>query len=187
MQPSDSQLTGQPQPIIIDPNTGLPENVIIIGQPSSGPKIIGIFVIIWGVLGIITELFNIGNTLSAGGLFILISVVNVILGAGYIAGGYMIQVYQQRGVHLSLICIIVSAIVALSLFAFVPDMIQDIADEEDLSDDERDDLEANAGLFAGIGMIIIVVCYGICGLIIAIPMMISNNGLDDSSLFKGWF
>ena len=187
MQPSDSQLIGQPQPIIIDPNTGLPENVIIIGQPSTGPKIIGIFVIIWGVLGIITELFNIGNTLSAGGLFILISVVNVILGAGYIAGGYMIQDYQQRGIHLSLVCIIVSVIVAVAMLAFAPDIIQDVADDENLSDDEREELEANAGLFAGIGMIFIVVCYGICGLIIAIPMMISNNGLDDSSLFKGWF
>ena len=187
MQPSDSQLTGEPQTIIIDPNTGLPENVIIIGQPSTGPKIIGIFVIIWGALGVINELFNIGNTLSLGGLFIAISVVNVLIAAGFIVGGYMIQDYQQRGVHLSLICIIVSAIVAVSLLAFLPDMIQDIADDENLSDDERDDLEANAGLFAGIGMIIIVVCYGICGLIIAIPMMISNNGLDDSSLFKGWF
>ena len=40
-------------------------------------------------------------------------------------------------------------------------------------------LEANSGLFAGVGAIFIVICNGICGLIIAIPMMISNNGLDD--------
>ena len=72
------------------------------------------------------------------------------------------------------------------MLAFAPDIIQDVADDENLSDDPSG-LEANAGLFAGIGMIFIVVCYGICGLIIAIPMMISNNGLDDSSLFKGWF
>ena len=48
MQPSDTQLTGVPQQIIIDPNTGLPQDVIIIQQPSSGPKIIGIFIIIFG-------------------------------------------------------------------------------------------------------------------------------------------
>ena len=49
MQPSDTQLTGVPQQIIIDPNTGLPQNVIIIQQPSS-PKIIGIFIIIFGAI-----------------------------------------------------------------------------------------------------------------------------------------
>ena len=48
MQPSDTQLTGVPQQIVIDPNTGLPQNVVIIQQESSAPKIVGIFVIIWG-------------------------------------------------------------------------------------------------------------------------------------------
>ena len=51
MQPSDTQLTGEPQPIIIDPNTGLPQNVMIIQQESSGPQVIGILVIIYGAIG----------------------------------------------------------------------------------------------------------------------------------------
>jgi hypothetical protein len=29
----------------------------------------------------------------------------------------------------------------------------------------------------------LVVCGGVCGLIVAIPLMISNNGLDGSKLF----
>ena len=48
---ADSQLTGQTQQIIIDPNTGLPQNVMIIQQESSAPQVIGILVIIYGAIG----------------------------------------------------------------------------------------------------------------------------------------
>ncbi|RAH12586.1 MAG: hypothetical protein CMB05_003875, partial [Methanobacteriota archaeon] len=91
MQPSDSQLTGVPQTVIIDPNTGLPQNVVIIQQPSSGPKIIGILIIIFGAITVLSEVISLGNTISFGGLFLVLSAVNVIVGVGYIAGGYMIQ------------------------------------------------------------------------------------------------
>lgn len=187
MQPSDTQLTGVPQQIVIDPNTGLPQDVIIIQQPSSGPKIIGIFIIIWGALAILDEVSRLGDSLSIGGLYLVLSAVNIIVGGGYIAGGYMIQAYQQRGVHLSLLSLIISTIVGVLMLTMVPEIFADYAEEEDLSDAQQEQLDANSGLFAGIGAIFLVICSGICGLIIAIPMMISNNGLDDSSLFGGWF
>ena len=43
----------QPQTVIIDSNTGLPQNVIIMEQPSSAPKVVGIFVIIYGAIGVL--------------------------------------------------------------------------------------------------------------------------------------
>lgn len=187
MQPSDSQLTGVPQSIIIDPTTGLPQNVIIIQQPSSGPKIIGILIIIFGAITILGEVASVGQSISYGGLLLVFSAVNVIVGGGYIAGGYMIQAYQQRGIHLSLLMLGISTIVAVLMLTMMPNLIDDVAEDQDLTDDEREQLEANSGLIAGLGAIFIVVCNGICGLIIAIPWMISNNGLDDSSLFSGWF
>jgi hypothetical protein len=183
MQPSDTQLTGVPQQIVIDPNTGLPQNVIIIQQPSSGPKIIGIFIIIFGAITILGEVASLGDTISFGGLFLVFSAVNVIVGGGYIAGGYMIQAYQKRGVHLSLLILVVSTIVGVLMLTMMPGLIDDIAEDEGLTDDDREQLEANSGLIAGVGAIFIVICNGICGLIIAIPLMISNNGLDDSKLF----
>ena len=54
----------QPQTIMIDPMTGLPQNVIMIQQPSAGPKVVGILVIIWGVISILGEVFSIGQTFS---------------------------------------------------------------------------------------------------------------------------
>ena len=161
----------------------MPQNVIIIQQPSSGPKIIGIFIIIFGAITILGEVASLGDTISFGGLFLVFSAVNVIVGGGYIAGGYMIQAYQKRGVHLSLLMLVVSTIVGVLMLTMMPGLIDDLAEDEGLSDDEREQLEANSGLIAGVGAIFIVICNGICGLIIAIPLMISNNGLDDSKLF----
>ena len=187
MQPSDSQLTGVPQTIHIDPNTGLPQNVIIIQEPSSGPKIIGILIIIFGAITILSEVSSLSESISYGGLFLVASVVNVIVGGGYIVGGYMIQDYQQRGVHLSLLVLAISTIIGMLLLTMMPDLLDDIAEDENLTDDEKQQLEENSGIIAGLGLVFLVICNGICGLIIAIPMMISNNGLDDSSLFGGWF
>ena len=173
----------QPQQIIIDPNTGLPQNVIVIQEPSGGPKVVGILVIIYGVFSILGEVISIGDTLDFGGFFIAMSLVNVGLSAGFIAGGIMMTNYQKRGVHLSLILVAISTIVGIVAIMMMPDIIDDLAEEEDLTAEEREGLEAYTGTIMGLGAIFVVICNGICGLIIAIPLMISDNGLDNSSLF----
>ena len=173
----------QPQQIIINPNTGLPQNVIIIQEPSAGPKVVGILVIIWGGFTILGEVIGIGSTLELGGFFIAMSLVNIGLSVGFILGGIMMTNYQKRGVHLSLVLIAISAIVGMAAIMMMPDILDDIAEEENLTAEEREGLDEYAGTVMGIGAIFVLICNGICGLIIAIPLMISNNGLDDSSLF----
>jgi len=173
----------QPQQIIINPNTGLPQNVIIIQEPSAGPKVVGILVIIWGGFTILGEVIGIGSTLELGGFFIAMSLVNIGLSVGFIVGGIMMTNYQKRGVHISLVLIAISAIVGMAAIMMMPDILDDIAEEENLTAEEREGLDEYAGTVMGIGAIFVLICNGICGLIIAIPLMISNNGLDDSSLF----
>ena len=173
----------QPQQIVINPNTGLPQNVIIIQEPSGGPKVVGILVILWGVFSILGEVIGINDTLEFGGYFIAMSIVNVGLSAGFIAGGIMMTNYQKRGVHLSLVMVAISAVIGIAAIMMMPDIIDDLVEEEGLTDQEREDVEAYSGAIMGLGAIFVVICNGICGLIIAIPLMISNNGLDNSSLF----
>ena len=173
----------QPQQIVINPNTGLPQNVIIIQEPSGGPKVVGILVILWGVFSILGEVIGISDTLEFGGYFIAMSIVNVGLSAGFIAGGIMMTNYQKRGVHLSLVMVAISAVIGIAAIMMMPDIIDDLVEEEGLTDEEREDVEAYSGAIMGLGAIFVVICNGICGLIIAIPLMISNNGLDNSSLF----
>ena len=173
----------QPQQIVINPNTGLPQNVIIIQEPSGGPKVVGILVILWGLFSILGEVIGINDTLEFGGYFIAMSIVNVGLSAGFIAGGIMMTNYQKRGVHLSLVMVAISAVIGIAAIMMMPDIIDDLVEEEGLTDEEREDVEAYSGAIMGLGAIFVVICNGICGLIIAIPLMISNNGLDNSSLF----
>ncbi len=172
----------QQQTVMIDPNTGLPQNVIFIQQPSAGPKVVGILIIVFGVITIIGEVFNIGDTIALGGLFIVLSVANVGISGGLIAGGAMMTNYQKRGVHLSLLMIVISTIIGVVSLTMMPGMLDDLAEEEGLSDQEREELDQLSGAVVGFGAIFLVLCNGICGLIIAIPLMITNNGLDDSSL-----
>ena len=160
----------QPQTVIIDPMTGLPQNVILIQQPSAGPKVVGILVIIWGVISILGEVFSIGQTLSMGSIFIASSILNLGISAGFIVGGAMMTNYQMRGVQISLAMIVVSTIVGLAMFALMPDLLDDLADEEDLTSEERDELDEYGGVIMGVGAIFTVICNGICGLIIAIPL-----------------
>ena len=180
MQPNPAPepvIFGEPQQMMIDPNTGLPQNVIIIQSPSAAPKVIGILVIIWGLLSSIGELFNLGDSLEMGGIFIAVSLANLAIGGGLIFGGVLMTQYKKKGVTLSL------SLIGVVMLALMPGMIDQIIEDENLSDDEAEELRNATGLIAGIGMIGILVCNGICGLIIAIPLMISNNGLDDSKLF----
>ena len=183
MEPEEPQLVGtpQPQPIIIDPHTGLPQNVIIIQQPSSASKVVGILAIIWGVLNLGGEAYSLGDTLAIGGLFVGFSAINVLIYGGFIAGGVMMTSYKKKGVQICLLMVVLSAIMSLALIAFVPEIIDSAVEDGDLTDDEAEALEGS-GALVGIGIAASVICYGICGLIVAIPLMVSNNGLDDSSL-----
>ena len=144
---------------------------------------VGILVILWGVFSILGEVIGINDTLEFGGYFIAMSIVNVGLSAGFIAGGIMMTNYQKRGVHLSLVMVAISAVIGIAAIMMMPDIIDDLVEEEGLTDEEREDVEAYSGAIMGLGAIFVVICNGICGLIIAIPLMISNNGLDNSSLF----
>ena len=177
---------GQPETVIIDPNTGMPSNVIVINQRSSAPLVVGILVIIGGAFGVLGELFNLAmgqSYILYGGVLAVITLAQLVLNGALIGGGVMITRYQKKGVHLSLIVVVLSTIVGILSLSMLPDMLDDIAEDEGMTEEEKELLQESSGLVAGVGAIFVVVCNGICGLIIAIPLMVSNNGLDNSSLF----
>ena len=178
----EQSISGIPESIIIDTNTGLPQNVIIIQQPSSASKVVGILVIIWGVLNLGGEAISISDTLAIGGVFLAISGVNVLVSGGYIAGGVMMTNYSKKGVQICLLLVIISAILSVASLALFPEILDSAVDDGDLTEEEAEALEGFSGAMVGIGLATAVICNGICGLIVAIPLMVSNNGLDDSSL-----
>ena len=167
----------QPGTIIIDPNTGLPQNVIIMQQPSSAPKVVGILVIIWGsIFTILSAIGVIGLSLytdSDSDLYVkqvadsptilyLITGVSIFAFIGQIVGGSFMVQKKKMGIFITWACLVV-------LF------IGDIATElvyPDLTASQAGDL--GTGLNLGFS----AVCSGICGLLVAIPLMVSGNGMD---------
>ena len=168
---ANSQLVGQiaPQPIMM---SGMPGNMIIVQQPSAAPKVIGILSIIYGVFGLIGSLMLIvGSSFFPGqmaeanlgissNMLMVLAIVGLVTSAAWIVAGVWMNGRQRRGVHLAWL---------LLLFEFILDIVVSL-------------MNAGSSLETSFAIGSAVVGTGICGVIIAIPFMVANSGLDDSSL-----
>jgi|TARA_B100001741_G_scaffold159441_1_gene131787 hypothetical protein len=169
---------GQPQQVMIDPNTGLPSNVIIMQQPSQAPQVVGILIIIYGVLNVLGSLLGLfgASMLSSVELddplleeysmqMMVFSLVAIVLSAVTIVSGVWINNRQTRGVHLAWVTIGLSMLMSFIQGAIIPAELTD-----------------PSGLGQMIGIVMNLVCTMICGVIVAIPLMVANSGMDQSSL-----
>jgi len=175
-------ISGEPQTM---PTTqqmyGAQQQMILLQQPSSAPKVIGIFVIIWGalnavggLLGLFTGAFLPDSQVVGGDEFsiqlVLFSLLGMGFGIGFIITGVQINNRKKIGVQLSWILIALSLVLGVIQTMLTP----------------TDDLEAvgfDSGAFYALQIGGQVVCNVICGLLVAIPLMVSNSMMDDSSLW----
>ena len=74
--------------------------------------------------------------------------------------------------------------VGVAQISMVDTAYDQMLENGDISQEEYDAVQnVGDGVVAGVGMVILAFCNALCGLIVAIPLMVSNNGLDDSKLF----
>jgi len=171
-QPSEPvMITGTPQQIM-----GTQHQMIMMQQPSSAPNVIGVFVIIWGGLQILSTI---------GGAFIndllpeasqvdatmewydyLFSLLSIVFGLGFIYAGYAITNRQKFGVHLAWILLSVGLVLGIVMAFFEP------------MPDAPDGQEVNKNLFLGIAIGGQLFCNAICGLLVAIPLMVNNTLME---------
>jgi len=158
--------------------------VIYLQPPSSAPKVIGILVIIYAIIGLLGNIFSLlGPIEMSNSTLMALDLGNLLAGSVTLVGGVMLTRYERRGVILLLVAIVVSTLIGVGQFSMTEDIYAQMLEDGDMTEDEYDmAMEAN-GLIQGIGTVMLVVCGGVCGLIVAIPLMISNNGLDSSKLF----
>ena len=168
-------ISGQPDPTAAPPQMYGGQQMILLQQPSSAPKVIGIFVIIYGALSAFGGLFGalgIGllddSVIISRGMVIFFSAISVLLGIGFIITGTQINQRKKIGVQLSWILICISLTLGLAQIALTPAVDMD---------------GVSPSLFYGIQIGGQVVCNAICGLLVAIPLMVHNSMMDDSSLW----
>ena len=169
-------IDGQPAQI----STGFGNQIIMLQPPSSAAKIIGILLIIYGVfnvVGLLLSLVGFANEeiRAEQGLSSLDIVLNLISGVvavvTAILGGIWMTNYKRKGVHLVLLGILVG---------FLFSIILSFTGSTDVA---AQDLDLNENAVSALIVGVSAVCNAVCALIVAIPLMVSNNGLDDSKLF----
>lgn len=169
-------IDGQPAQI----STGFGNQVIMLQPPSSAAKVIGILLIIYGAFNAIGLLLSLIGWTNAdfrdeqgiGTMDIILNLISGIIAIGTaVLGGIWMMNYQRRGVHLVLLGILVGFLLSIVLGL------------TGSTDAAAQDLELDEGAFSVLLVGISAVCNAVCALIVAIPLMVSNNGLDDSKLF----
>ena len=176
-------ISGEPQTVTATQQVfGAQQQMILLQQPSSAPKVIGIFVIIYGAINALFGLIGAlgGALLSSSdlGLYgsdvslqvILFALISVGFGIGFIITGVQINNRKKIGVQLSWILIALSLVLGvLQTMLATPDEIASTG--------------LNNDAFYGVQIGGTIVCNAICGLLVAIPLMVNNSMMDDSSLW----
>ena len=148
--------------------------LIYLQPPSSAAKVMGILLIIYGALqafsliGFFIEQVDpmTGEVISYPPAAQAIDAISVVAGiAGFIMAGVFLTRYEKRGVWLAMGVIGVQFLLGMASFAAG-------APDGGLGDMFGDD--AAFGIWAGVSAF----CSGLCALIVAIPLMVSNNGLQ---------
>lgn len=172
-------ITGQPQTMAAPQQMyGAQPQMIMLQQPSSAPKVIGIFVIIYGALNALGGIIGVfGGALlesqfdtgGSGTMMIAFSMLSTLIGVGFVLSGAQINQRKKSGVQLSWILILVTLILGLAQIALMPVDFTGTG--------------VNESFYYGSQIGGQVICNGICGLLVAIPLMINNSMMDDSSLW----
>ena len=164
-------ITGMPQHM-----SGTQHQMILMQQPSSAPKVIGVFVIIWGGLQIlstisgafINELLPEASQVDASMEWYdyLFSLLSIVFGLGFIYAGYAITNRQKFGVHLTWGLLSVGLVLGI-IIAFLEPM-----------PDAPDGQEVDKSIFLGLAIGGQLFCNAICGLLAAIPLMANNTLME---------
>jgi hypothetical protein len=158
----------------------IPGQVIMVQTPSSAPVVLGTLTIVYGVGMVILSMIALialswfGENASEWGDDAPISaligtiLIQLVLLIGLCVGGGMMVKRKKMGVHLCLIAIGLSFIFDIGAEIIFPEIAA---------------LDPNSW-GTGINIAISGFCNLFCGLLVSIPLMISNSGLDESSLFS---
>lgn len=163
------------QSTMLTGTTQMPAGQLIYLQPpSSAAKVMGILLIIWGALqglGVVNLFVDPVDPITLEVLEYPVAAkvldgLSTVAGlVGFIAAGVLLTRYEKRGVWLAIGVIGAQFVLGLAAFA---------AGTPDGGLGSLFGEGAAFGIWAGVSAF----CSGLCALIVAIPMMVSNNGLQ---------
>jgi hypothetical protein len=153
--------------------------VLMVGPPSGAAKIIGIFIIIRGAIGLF-DVFSLFEPLTPS--FTILTLFHLAVSVGFIYAGIKVHSYEKWGIQMTWVLLVLWLVGSIASVMMMPDMYAQMVEDGDMTEEEFDLLTGE--LATGIGIGFVAFCGGICGLFVAVPLMVANNGLDNSSLFS---
>ena len=176
-EPNSDTLEDTTEPTVVDAgrvfvNTG-PDFPV---QKNQAAKVIGILVIIFGAMNLLGSPFILlsdigatdinGNPISYPTEYFVVSILSsIIIGFLTIFAGFQITKYKKIGIWLTFAAFAIGWISGIIVSSLQGDAI----DPDGLG------LGAASGGFSGICGIF---CYAICGIIVAIPLMLTDGGME---------
>lgn len=160
--------------------------VVYAGHPSQAAKVIGILLMVYGGFSVITGIvtaagmsyFNsylsdlggedISGYLPPTWIYILQGLVASIAGVAYLYSGWLIQSFKKNGFWIAWTALGLTYIMSIVVAAATPYPSDIYGDEAEFTRMAAIGSSAVCGLFGA----------AFCGVILAIPLFITNNGME---------
>jgi len=160
--------------------------VVYAGQPSQAAKVIGILLMIYGGFGVISGIAtaagmsylnsymsNMGGEditeyLPPTWIYILQGLVASIAGIAYLYSGWLIQSFKKKGFWIAWAALGLTYVMSIAVAAATPYPSDIYGDEAEFTRMMGIGSSAVCGLFGA----------AFCGVILAIPLFITNNGME---------
>ncbi len=160
--------------------------VVYAGQPSQAAKVIGIllmifggFSVIWGVLTAVGMSYFNSYMSDLGGedlteympptwIYVVQGLVVSIAGVAYLYSGWLIQSFKKKGFWIAWAALGLTYIMSIVVAAATPYPSDIYGDDTELLRMTTIGSSAVCGLFGA----------AFCGVLLAIPLFISNNGME---------
>ena len=181
IEPENKSLESSLEGTVASPQGAFDGQIIMLQPPSNASKIIGICCIIFGAFNIISLLSLLfipqvdpltNEEISVSTSSFIISIISALISIVTLCvGGYMMVNFQRKGIF-----IIIGGIILGFILSTISVMMGDFdgwGESVGMSDN------AANGILIGVQAL----CNVLCGVIVAIPLMIANNGLDNPKVF----
>tara|TARA_Y100001935_G_scaffold200839_1_gene169179 strand:+ start:99 stop:692 length:594 start_codon:yes stop_codon:yes gene_type:complete len=165
------------------------QNVVYVKQKSQIPRVFGVLMMIYGVVvglfgivgvfgtgAVISDYENTGISVSGlqSAWFYISAISSGLIVTGAVAyGGFETYNYKKRGVMIGLGAVAFGFLVSLGDIALTGDIV-----EQYVESSGEGELEGIGALVAGVGVVMSIVCSAMCGLLVAIPLLVSGTDLE---------
>ena len=165
----------QPQMVNVQP-----AGTMMYVEKSQIPQVLGIFVMIYGGLGLLgaaSSLIGVFVPEAGTGIpsWILIGQTfsGLIVGAATAYAGFLIFSYKKKGIWISLI-----AIGCGWVFTTIWTLLSSDYVEQNIAEGSGGEFDGLGDIIAGSSAICGLICAGICGIIVLMPLFFANHGME---------